>query len=236
MNSATSTDGTPTFRPWHFFVILTLLAATVAVLTAKRTTPEHLILLSVVCFAAGGATLAVYRTLLPLAGRDHLLRGETLSHRARAEMEREKQLVLRSIKELEFDRAMGKLAEADFTEVSARLRARALRLMQQLDADEAAPRARIEEELAARLREPVSASAARGTSGSGGTGGGKKTTRGPVSTAVAAADPDDVDAEDDASATSVRQRTVVCANCGAANDEDARFCKSCGTRLGADRA
>jgi hypothetical protein len=229
MNSATSTDGTPTFRPWHFFVILTLLAATVAVLTAKRTTPEHLILLSVVCFAAGGATLAMYRTLLPLAGRDHLLRGETLSHRARAEMEREKQLVLRSIKEAEFDRAMGKLAEADFAEVSARLRARALRLMQQLDADEAAPRARIEEELAARLREPASA-------GRGAAAGGKSP---KAAAARGKAMPDagaDADVDADAPGDSARNRSVVCGNCGAANDEDARFCKSCGTRLGADRA
>jgi ribosomal protein L40E len=222
MNSATSTDGAPTFRPWHFFVILTLLAATVAVLTAKRTTPEHLILLSVVCFAAGGATLAVYRTLLPLAGRDHLLRGETLSHRARAEMEREKQLVLRSIKEAEFDRAMGKLAEGDFVDVSTRLRARALRLMQQLDANEAAPRARIEEELAARLREPAASGRAA------------KSPPAPRRQAEAAVmdTPDTSDATD----ASARNRSAVCGNCGAANDEDARFCKSCGTRLAADHA
>lgn len=216
MSSATSTDGgvrlrndapeASVFRPWHFFVILTLLAATAAVLTAKRTTPEYLILISVVCFSAGGVTLALYRVLLPLAGRDRLLRGETLSHRARAEMEREKQLVLRSIKELEFDRAMGKLAEADFTELTARLRGRALRLMQQLDADEAAPRARIEAELAARLREPVPAArAARG-----------------------GAEPHDE--------ASVRNRSRACGQCGAANDEDARFCKACGTPLGGAHA
>lgn len=193
------------FRPWHFFVILTLLAATAAVLTAKRTTPEYLILLSVVCFSAGGVTLALYRVLLPLAGRDRLLRGETLSHRARAEMEREKQLVLRSIKELEFDRAMGKLAEADFAELTARLRGRALRLMQQLDADEAAPRARIEAELAARLREPAPVPVARR----------------------------DAEAEEDSSA---RNRSRACGQCGAANDEDARFCKACGTPLGGAHA
>lgn len=221
MSSATSTDGgvrlrndapeASVFRPWHFFVILTMLAATAAVLTAKRTTPEYLILLSLVCFAAGGVTLAVYRTLLPLAGRDRLLRGETLSHRARAEMEREKQLVLRSIKELEFDRAMGKLAESDFAELTARLRARALRLMQQLDADEAAPRERIEAELAARLREPASGA---GTGAAAGTAGGR------------------IDAEE----ASTRNRTRSCGNCGAANDEDARFCKACGTPFGGAHA
>ena len=48
-----------------------------------------------------------------------------LGGRTRAALEREKTLVLRSIKELEFDRAMGKVSEKDFAEMSARLRARA---------------------------------------------------------------------------------------------------------------
>ena len=41
--------------------------------------------------------------------------------------------MLRSIKELEFDHAMRKVSEADFAEISGRLRARALALMQALD-------------------------------------------------------------------------------------------------------
>ncbi len=150
MSSATSTDAA-TFRPWHFFVILTLIAATAAVLTARRTSPENLVTLSLTIFAAGAAAIAVYRTLLPLIGRERTLRADTLGHRARVALEREKTLVLRSIKELEFDRAMGKLADADFEEMSARLRARAMGLMRQLDAAHAAPRERIERELADRL-------------------------------------------------------------------------------------
>ena len=55
--------------------------------------------------------------------------------RDRALLERDKALVLRSIKELEFDRAMGKVSEADFEEISTRLRAKALAIMEQLDAD-----------------------------------------------------------------------------------------------------
>ena len=47
--------------------------------------------------------------------------------------EREKALVLRSIKELEFDHAMGKVSEADFADISPRLRARALDVMADLD-------------------------------------------------------------------------------------------------------
>ena len=59
---------------------------------------------------------------------------QMLGGRTRAALEREKTLALRSIKELEFDRAMGKVSEKDFAEMGARLRARAARLMRQLDA------------------------------------------------------------------------------------------------------
>jgi hypothetical protein len=69
----------------------------------------------------------------------------------RAELEREKALTLRAIKELEFDRAMGKLSAADFEEMAGRLRARAMSLMRQLDAT-SAYRELIERDLAARLR------------------------------------------------------------------------------------
>ena len=47
---------------------------------------------------------------------------------------------LRSIKELEFDHAMGKVSEADFAELRTRLRARALDVMEELErAPDAAP-------------------------------------------------------------------------------------------------
>jgi len=152
MNSATSTENVNVlFRPWHFFVILTLIAATAAVLTARKTSPENLVMVSLTVFAAGGASIALYRALSPLVGKERALRAETLGHRARAALEREKVLVLRSIKDLEFDRAMGKLAEEDFQDMSQRLRARAMGLMRQLDASHAGPREKIEQELAERL-------------------------------------------------------------------------------------
>jgi hypothetical protein len=73
-----------------------------------------------------------------------------IGHRTRAALEREKHLTLRAIKELEFDRAMGKLAEADFVEMSSRLRTRAARIIRQLDAG-AGYRDQIERDLATRL-------------------------------------------------------------------------------------
>jgi hypothetical protein len=121
------------FRPWHFFVLASLLAATAAVLMASRPTPEHLILISLTIGAAGLVGAAFHRTVLPLVSSNQELRSEPLGHRSRAALEREKTLTLRAIKELEFDRAMGKVADEDFNEMVGRLRARAITIMKQLD-------------------------------------------------------------------------------------------------------
>ncbi len=140
------------FRAWHFFLLASLMTATVAVVLAKQATPEHLILLSLIVVSAGSAAAAFYRTLAPLAADDASVFSEPLSGRGRAALEREKTLVLRSIKELEFDRAMGKVAPKDFDEMAGRLRARALTLMKQLDEGGGAGyRELIERELRARL-------------------------------------------------------------------------------------
>jgi hypothetical protein len=71
-------------------------------------------------------------------------------------------LALRSIKELEFDRAMGKVSPQDFDEMALRLRARALGIMKQLDAGTSAYRELIEKELAVRLGKTAAAVAAPG--------------------------------------------------------------------------
>ena len=139
------------FQVWHFFVLLSLLAATVAVVMTRQGRPEVLILVSVTIGAVGGAAIGFYRMLAPLTATDAELASEPLGTRLRADLEREKALTLRSIKELEFDRAMGKLSAQDFEEMAGRLRARALGIMKQLDADRSPYRAVIEKELASRL-------------------------------------------------------------------------------------
>jgi hypothetical protein len=139
------------FRPWHFFVLLSLVGATAAVLTARQPSPEHLVLISVSIAAAGLCAAALYATLAPLVRKETAAGRLRLSERARAVLEREKMLVLRSIKDLEFDRAMGKVSAADFDEMAGRLRARALTLMKQLDSPGAQYRAVIEQAVARRL-------------------------------------------------------------------------------------
>ena len=90
------------------------------------------------------------RTFLPLTQKIPESDPQILGGRTRAALEREKTLVLRSIKELEFDRAMRKVSEKDFAEMSGRLRTRAARLMRQLDAG-SLYRGEIEKEIERRL-------------------------------------------------------------------------------------
>jgi len=130
VDSAAGDDG---FRPWHFFVLASILLATVTVVVARQSAPANLILLSLTVASAGAAAAALYRMLVPFAAAAAVLVDEPLSERRRATLEKDKMLVLRSIKELEFDRAMGKLSQKDFDDMSGRLRRRALSLMKQLD-------------------------------------------------------------------------------------------------------
>jgi hypothetical protein len=132
MSSATSTK--ESFTVGHLFILLALLAATVAVVMSRPATPESLILISLTIGAAGFAAVCFYRMLVPLVAPHADFEEEPLSERLRADLEREKNLTLRSIKELEFDRAMGKLSQQDFDQMAGRLRARAIGIMKQLDA------------------------------------------------------------------------------------------------------
>jgi hypothetical protein len=156
MSSETSTKGaggTPSadegLRPWQFFVLAGLGCATAVVFVARGQGLTAVILLSLIIGATSLVGFAALRMLRPLVSAEED-RTAMFGHRTRAALEREKMLALRSIKELEFDRAMGKLSEPDWREMSGRLRARATRLMRQLDAG-AGYREQIERELAQRL-------------------------------------------------------------------------------------
>ena len=54
--------------------------------------------------------------------------------RGSRELEREKQLVLKAIKEIELDYQMRKIAERDYREMVERYRTRAMRLISEIDA------------------------------------------------------------------------------------------------------
>ncbi len=182
MSSATSTDS---LQPWQLFTLAGLIGATVVVFVSRGQTPAGIILLSLTIFAAAVVGLAAWRTFAPLSNDEDGSGPQMLGGRTRAALEREKTLVLRSIKELEFDRAMGKVSEKDFAEMSARLRMRAAGLIRQLDAG-AVYREEIEKEIARRVK-PSHSESSRVASK-------KATARATSGVCAACATPNDADA------------------------------------------
>lgn len=143
------------------------IAATAAVLLARQTSPGHLVLLSIAILCAALTAAGLHRTIAPLAAPHTFESTESLGRRTRAALEREKALVLRSIKELEFDRAMGKVSDRDFQEMAGRLKARAVELIKRLDQDAGGYRELIEREVAKRLEAAGESPAGQGVSRAG---------------------------------------------------------------------
>jgi len=221
MSSEISTEvrlkpDTTGLHPWQFFVLAALGCATAVTFVARGRGVISILLLSVLMAAAAFVGMAALRMLRPLVSPEDD-RTVVIGKRTRAALEREKLLALRSIKELEFDRAMGKLSDEDWNEMSTRLRARAARLMRQLDAGEGY-RSQIERELekrlgdtSARRKSSRDEDADKDRDGRGATADGGR--------AMA----------DGRHATALAER--LCASCATINDPDARFCKNCGTQL-----
>jgi len=136
-------------QPWQFFVLAGLGCATAVTFLARNQGLTTVLLLSMLMAATTLVGIAALRAIRPLVS-EHDDRSAVIGQRTRAALEQEKANTLRTIKELEFDRAMWYLSEADFTEMSVRLRARAQRLMKQLDAG-TGYRPKIEQDLAKRL-------------------------------------------------------------------------------------
>jgi hypothetical protein len=172
MNSETSTkpggdDRIQGFQPWHLFLVGSLLASTAAALAVRGTSPANVVFICLTVLAAGWSAYLLYRACRPLL-EAHADEGpEMVGGRTRAALEREKTLVLRAIKELDFDRAMGKVAEPDYQEMMGRLRTRAVGLIKQLDEGQGVYRELIEKELAARR--PASDATPRDRAGVAGT-------------------------------------------------------------------
>jgi hypothetical protein len=173
MSSATSTkdtsartyvsESTPdtadnSLKPWQLFVLIALACATAMTWMARSQGFLAVVLLTILMGGAVLAALATLRTVSPLVSPEDD-RTPMVGERTRAALEREKTLTLRAIKDLEFDRAMKKVSDEDFRVMSNRLRARATRLIRQLDAG-VDYRSRIEQDLVKRMGEkPVEESA-----------------------------------------------------------------------------
>ena len=198
----------PYLQPWQFFLLGGMLAATATVIVATGQSPANIIILSLTVVSVSFVGLGAYRILLPLV-MPEVIAPPTIAGRTRVAMEREKTLVLRSIKELEFDYAMGKVGKVDFDEMHTRLRNRALGLMKQLDAGGG-----YKEQIAKEVEQRLARMEGDGFSH-----------RQEPATASTVAQGASADSE------AVALLTGVCDQCETANDEDAKFCKNCGAKL-----
>lgn len=157
MSSETSTEhrlrpeapAQPGMQPWQFFVLAGLGCATAVTFLIRGQGVTAVLLLSLLMATTTLVGIAALRALRPLVS-EHDDRSAVIGERTRAALEQEKANTLRTIKELEFDRAMGKMSEEDFNEMSVRLRARAGRLIKQLDAG-TGYRSKIEADVLKRL-------------------------------------------------------------------------------------
>jgi hypothetical protein len=180
-----------------------------------------------VMVALGGMTLALcglalWRVIDPLT-RDEANAGREARGPGRArELEREKQAVLKAIKEIELDHQMRKIADVDYREMIERYRTRAMRLISEIEAGDNF-RELIERELKDRLvAEPVARAAATEAMATEATATTTTTTTTTTETTAAPT-----------ITTTSTTKDEGCAACGTINDSDAQFCKKCGVKLAA---
>ena len=110
--------------------------------------------LALLVLAAGVLTLVItlmWSSVQSLTGGSSLGLEEALGMGAPSKVEEEKRAVLRALKDLEYERGVGKITPEDYAELVAKYRADAKRLMQSVDEKLEPARAQVEQQLAERL-------------------------------------------------------------------------------------
>jgi hypothetical protein len=157
--------------------------------------------------------------------------------RAPTAAEEQKRAAIQALKDLEYERSVGKISKEDFDALVSRYRGEAKRLMRTVDEERASLRGEAEKLAEAAIREALG-SAQRPPEPERGrveetTVSAKKGAKKAVVEADAGSEAaeaaDAVPSKDDAKAATL---TVTCAACDTKNDGDARFCKKCGGKLG----
>jgi hypothetical protein len=165
------------------------------------------------------AIASLWASVQSLSDDAELSLDEALALAAPSAEEEKKRSVLRALKDLEYERSVGKIGEDDYNKLTTRYRDEARRLLRELDEAEMPARARVEQRLAKRLeREALIAKEVPPDDGD---------------------DNDDDDDDGDARQTADDAQegeeppssASPCAGCGTDNDSDARFCKQCGKGL-----
>lgn len=173
----------------------------------------------------------LWSSLQRLTGETELTLEEALSVAAPSAEEEQKRAVLRALKDLEFEKSVGKISDEDYRTLSENYRRQAKDLMRALDASVEPVRAEIDALIAERLGEEAPAAqrkknrrrAVKPASPSPGD------TANGTDRAAEPAPPEAPATETSAPPAAVAQRQ--CTACRTPNDADARFCKRCGEAL-----
>jgi len=133
--------------------LITLLAA----ITAGTLYGVQLVVLTLAAAALLLVIWLLWSSVQALAGESPLTFEEAFSLGARSAEEEQKRAVLRALKDLEYERSVGKISPEDYAELSTKYRTEAKRLIQSLDAALEPARREVELALDARLqREGIS--------------------------------------------------------------------------------
>ncbi len=99
----------------------------------------------------GGTIWLIWSSLQGLGGDVPLTLDEALSLGAPSTEEEQKRAVLRALKDLEYERSVGKISEEDYASLAEQYRREAKRLLREVDKDLSPERERAEKILAERL-------------------------------------------------------------------------------------
>jgi hypothetical protein len=172
--------------------------------------------LFVLTLAAAALLLVIFllwSSVQALAGESELTFEEAFSFGARSAEEEQKRAVLRALKDLEYERSVGKISEDDYREYAARYRTEAKRLIQNLNEHLAEQRKQVERELERRLSKADRKAAPN------------EATLEPASARSESDEEADIEPEKSS------PKGLACPACGVQNELDARFCKACGKHL-----
>ena len=182
----------------------------------------------VLCAGALVSVIALFwASLRTLVGETALSGADAYALGAPRAEEEQKRAVLRALKDLEFERSVGKISDEDYQALVARYRADAKRLLRTLDEDALPRREKVADLVAARLFDEGLAE--RPPEPYRGAASEAQAPRKKKAKHAKKAPPAKVEEK----AAPVDDRPA-CPSCSTRNDADAAFCKKCGTRLGED--
>jgi len=148
-------------RPAPSLALVLPLATLAGAAVAGLVVGIEIALLVVASGALLGTIALLWASVQSLTGESSITLEEALSLGAPSAEEEQKRAVLRALKDLEFERGVGKISEEDYAELSARYRAEARRLILAVDEGHAKERAEVERQLAIRLKQAEEEAAAK---------------------------------------------------------------------------